>query len=376
MREPVTALPSEIDDLPDRPAVFLLWAAEGDPYLARTVLLRRRLRRLLSNRDRVSRVLNLNSVAERIEYWVTGSQLESTLIHLELARRYFPKDWQKFTRLKPPAFVRLTLDNPFPRTMITTRLIGSKTTRGLLYGPFASRAAADRFNEALLDLFQIRRCEENLAPAPNHPGCIYGEMNRCLRPCQQAVSIEEYRGEAVRMEQFLETGGASLKHVAEAARERASTEMQFEEAERMHQRVARIAEVQTLAGELARPIDRLAGVAVTLSAVAEVIDLWFLAGGRWQQPRRVNLSETIGAGSSLDRRMRELVASIAPSGIIPAGEPDLEHLSILVRWQGSSWRDGEWIGFDSFDKLPYRKLVSAMGRVAASARKADSEPRP
>jgi len=376
MREPVTALPSEIDDLPDRPAVFLLWAAEGDPYLARTALLRRRLRRLLSNRDRVSRVLNLNSVAQRIEYWLTGSQLESALIHLELARRHFPKDWQKITRLKPPAFVRLTLDNPFPRTMTTTRLIGSKTTRGLLYGPFASRAAADRFNEALLDLFQIRRCEENLAPAPNHPGCIYGEMNRCLRPCQQAVSIEEYRGEAARMEQFLETGGASLKHVAEAARERASSEMQFEEAERMHQRVARIAEVQTLAGELARPIDRLAGVAVTLSAVAEVIDLWFLTGGRWQQPRRVNLSETIGAGSSLDRRMRELVASIAPSGIAPSGEPDLEHLSILVRWQGSSWRDGEWIGFDSFEKLPYRKLVNAMGRVAAAARKADSEPRP
>ena len=86
----------------------------------------------------------------------------------------------------------------------------------------------------------------------------------------------------------------------------------------------------------------------------------------------MNLSETAGAGSSLDRRMRELVASMMPSGIGPsaisAGEPDLEHLSILVRWQGSSWRDGEWIGFDSFDKVPYRKLVNAMGRVAAAAR--------
>jgi excinuclease ABC subunit C len=363
MCEPVTALPSEIDSLPDRPAVFLLWAAGGAPYLARTALLKRRLKRLLSNRDRVSRVLNLNGVAERIEYWRTGSQLESALIHLELARRYFPEDWQKVTRLKPPAFVRLTLNNPFPRTMITTRL-----GTGLLYGPFASRAAADRFNEALLDLFQIRRCEENLAPAPNHPGCIYGEMNRCLRPCQQAVSIEEYHGESARMQQFLETGGASLKHVAEAARDRASGEMQFEEAERMHQRIARIAEVQGLAGELARPVDRLAGVAVTGSTAEEAVDLWFLCGGCWQQPRRVSLSETIAAGSSLDRRMRELVTSLGLLGISPAGEPDLEHLSILVRWQGSRWRDGEWIGFDSFDKLPYRKLVNAMGRVAAAAR--------
>ena len=401
MSEPVTALPSEIDSLPDRPAVFLLWAAEGVPYLARTALLRRRLRRLIRHvsgttepagakqsqdfgssegcsgpvppsRDRVSRVLNLNGVAERIEYWPTGSQLESALVHLELARRYFPKDWPRIARLKPPAFVRLTLGNPFPRTMITTRL-----GRGLTYGPFAGRAEADRFNDALLDLFQIRRCEENLAPAPNHPGCIYGEMNRCLRPCQQAVSMEEYSGEAARMQQFLETGGASLRHTAEAARERASADMQFEEAERMHQRAVRVAEVQTLAGELARPVDRLAGVAVTGSAIAEAVDLWFLTGGRWQQPRRVSLSETTGAGSSLDRRMRELVSSIspsgiaasgtAPSGIAATGEPDLEHLSILVRWLGSSWRDGEWIGFDSFEKLPYRKLVNAIARVAASA---------
>lgn len=356
MREPAVALPSDIDSLPDRPAVFLLWANEGDPYLARTTLLRRRLRRLVSNRDRISRVLNLNSVAERIEYWLVGSHLESALIHLDLAHRYFPDDWPRITRLHAPAFVRLTLDNPFPRTMITTRL-----GRGLIYGPFASRAAADRFNEGLLDLFQLRRCEENLAPAPNHPGCIYGEMNRCLRPCQQAVSKDEYRGESTRVEEFLRTNGASLKHTAEAARDRASATMQFEDAERMHQRTARIAEVQALAGELARSIDRLAGAAVTPSAAADAVDLWFLAGGRWQEPRRVMLSEMSGAGQSLDRRMRELASSITP-----AGEPSLEHLAVLVRWHGSSWRDGEWIGFESLEKLPYRKLVNAIGRVAAA----------
>ena len=77
MREPVEARPSEIDSLPDRAAVFLLWASRGlRRILARTALLRRRLRRLISNRDRVSRVLNLHGVVERIEYWPVGSQLE------------------------------------------------------------------------------------------------------------------------------------------------------------------------------------------------------------------------------------------------------------------------------------------------------------
>ena len=110
--------------------------------------------------------------------------------------------------------------------MITTR----SSAEGMFYGPFASRAAAERFDGGVLDLFQIRRCEENLEPAPEHPGCMYGEMNRCLRPCQQAVSAQEYAGEVTRVEQFLRTHGDSLIESAEAARDRASKEMQFEAA--------------------------------------------------------------------------------------------------------------------------------------------------
>src|SRR5712671_4761964 len=105
MRDPRTASPSELDSIPDRPAVFLLWAEEGAPYLARTALLRRRLARLLGDPRRISRLLRLGGVAERIEYWPTGSQLESALLHLELAQLHFPEDWLKITRLRPPAFV-------------------------------------------------------------------------------------------------------------------------------------------------------------------------------------------------------------------------------------------------------------------------------
>jgi excinuclease UvrABC nuclease subunit len=357
MREPLLASPLDLDSIPDRPAVFLLWAGAGKPYLARTALLRRRLRRLLSERDRTSRVLNLRGVIERIEYWLTGSQLDSSLIHLQLAQQHFPDEWQRIVRLRPPAFVRLTLDNQFPRTMVTTRL-----GRGLFYGPFPSRGAAENFNNEMLDLFQIRRCEENLQPSPQHPGCIYGEMNRCLRPCQQAVSVEEYRGEAARVEQFLNSGGASLRDPAEQARDRASASMQFEDAERLHQRVARIAEVQSSGGELPRTLDQLAGVAVVPSSQPDAVELWFLIGGCWQPPRHLWLTEIAGAGQSMDRRLRDIVAALDPQG-----GPIPEHLAILTRWHTSSWRDGEWIEIDWPSKIPYRKLVNAIARVAHPA---------
>jgi excinuclease ABC subunit C len=353
MRAPVTAGPSELESIPDVPAVFLLWASEGKPYLARTALLRRRLKRLISDRERLTKVLNLRGIVERIEYWPMGSGLESSLLHLEIAQKYFPEDWPRITRLRPPAFVRLTIDNPFPRTMITSRI-----GKGLFYGPFASRAAAERFDGEMLDLFQIRRCEENLTPSPEHPGCIYGEMARCLRPCQAVVSIDEYRSEAGRVEQFLRTNGASLKETAEASRDRASVEMQFEAAERLHQRVEKIEAVQALGGELARAIDLLNGVAVVRAPDIEAVDLMFLLGGCWQEPVRFSLGGKMEAGESMDRRLRELTQAL-PAG----GPPNMEHLAILTRWHGSSWRDGEWLGFDTVGKISYRKLVNAIGRV-------------
>ena len=61
----------------------------------------------------------------------------------------------------------------------------------------------------------------------------------------------------------------------------------------------------------------------------------------------------------MDTRLRELVAQVPQEG-----PPNLEHLALLARWHRSSWRDGEWIGFDSFERMPYRKLVNAIGRVA------------
>jgi hypothetical protein len=44
-----------------------------------------------------------------------------------------------------------------------------------------------------------------------------------------------------------------------------------------------------------------------------------------------------------------------------------EHLALLARWYYSSWREGEWVGFEDFEHIPYRKLVHAVSRVAHGA---------
>jgi hypothetical protein len=191
-------------------------------------------------------------------------------------------------------------------------------------------------------------------------------MNRCLRPCQQVVSREEYGSEVARVAEFLKGDGAGLVSVASAARDRLSAEMDFEEAARQHKRLERIQSVLALRGDLACDVDRLYGVAVTPCLAPDSVLLWFVCQGAWQAPVQFPLT-ALPAGSmvSLDQRLRELVAVFQPA-MPPLGERQ-EHLALLARWHYSTWSDGEWTGFPALDRVPYRKLVRAISRVRQKA---------
>ncbi len=347
---------SEIAALPDRPAVFLIHVAEGRPYLGKTAVLRRRLTRLLRERAGASRMLNLREVAREIEYVHTGSRLESTLVFYRIARQYFPDSYLKLMNLRMPSYVRLVLSNEYPRTQVTSRVGAGKS---LCYGPFRSRAAAELFEGQCLDLFQLRRCQEDLEPSAEHAGCIYGEMNMCLRPCQLVVGPEEYATEAARVQEFLLTRGASLIETHEAARDRFSAEMEFEQAARQHKLLERIQTVLKLRDELAADAGRLRGIAVLPSSEPQCVDLIFMHNGQWLPLRHFPLILPDGQPVSLDKRLREEAASLPAAEKITGAEKQ-EHLAILARWYYSSWCDGVWIPYP----ISYRKLVGAVHRMA------------
>lgn len=352
-------LDSDLEEVPQGSAVFVIWAREGAPYVARTGLLRRRLKRLLRPAQlQPSRLLNLRSIAERVEYWPLESRLQSLLVLWEVARSFAADRYLDIVRLRYPPYVKLVLGNEFPRTQITTRLAG---TTGQFYGPFRSRASAELFEHQFLDLFQLRRCQEDLLPAPDHPGCMYGEMNMCLRPCQQVVGREEYAAESQRVSEFLLTAGKQLLRNAEAARERLSAELEYEAAAREHKRITRIQETLKLRDELVADVDHLHGVAVTRSLEQHIVLLWFMLAGTWQAPVPFSVAladQTV----SMDRRVKDILGSLIPIKVL--GKERQEHLAMLARWFYSTWRDGEWVAIPDISSAPFRKIIGAISRTA------------
>jgi excinuclease ABC subunit C len=252
--------------IPALPGVFALRGhnAADQPYLTRTADLRRRVKRLLNPPETQSKRLNLRDKVAAIEYCVTGSEFESTLTLYHAAAALFGyTEARRRLKLNTPFFLRFTVENAFPRVYSTNRL--AKRSLAHFYGPFPSRAAADRYCDAVLDLFKLRRCHEDLAPYPEHPGCVYQEMKKCLAPCNQACTPEgaaAYAHEATAVEAFFNSHGESMLAEIAAERDQASAELDFERAAALHAQHQKVKAAAALADELVQPIPKLRAVIV------------------------------------------------------------------------------------------------------------------
>lgn len=264
--------------IPAACGVFALRGAEAhaEPYLTRAADLRRRIRRILAPPDAVdeqgrpilSKRLNLRDRVRFIEYSLTGSEFESVLT-LYCATRFIfgAEQARKRLRVHTPYMLRVTMTHEHPRVYATNRL--SKRALGETFGPFPSRAAAERYCDAVLDLFQLRRCHEDLEPYPEHPGCVYGEMKKCMEPCKQACTAEQYAAEAHRVFAFFATRGQSMLDEIAARRDAASEAMDFEQAASLHKQWEKIRAASLLADELVRPIADLRAVLLQTAATTE-----------------------------------------------------------------------------------------------------------
>jgi hypothetical protein len=265
--------------VPAAPGVFALRGADptAEPYLTRAADLRRRLRRLLAPPEQLdaagqpvpSKRLNLRNRVRFIEYTRTGSDFESTLLLYHASRAAFGADEaRRRLRLHPPYFLRVTMTAPHPRAYSTNRL--SKKSLAEFFGPFPSRAAADRYCDAVLDLFKLRRCYEDLHPYPDHPGCVYGDIKKCLMPCKEgnpaACTPAEYAAEAARVFAFFRTRGQSLLDEVAAQRDAASTDLDFENAAALHKHWEKVRAAALLSDELVRPIPELRAIILQVSA--------------------------------------------------------------------------------------------------------------
>jgi excinuclease ABC subunit C len=360
--------------LPAKPAVCLIAsrAENAEPFLIRTQDLGRRLQRLLGPADPTSKRLNLRELARGVRYRLTGSALEQTFTYYQQAKQILPKRYRKLMRLRPPAVLKISLSNAYPRCYVTRRIPVDESgapAGGAYYGPFPSRKSALAFSEQALDMFKVRRCQIKIRRDPAFPGCIYSEMKMCLAPCFAGCTKEEYDTEVRRLVEFLDTNGNSLRAATEDHRERASTDLDFERAAALHKRLEKIDDALRFRPELARPIADLNAVILQRAAGEQSIGVFGVHGGRLREPFFLHFAEIASQPRSAEHIFKDyLEGGLAQNADKPmvssvgAARDELgEHLALISRWYYSNPRDGE-IFFREKD-WPYRKILRACSRL-------------
>jgi excinuclease ABC subunit C len=360
--------------LPPRPAVCLVetHAANAEPFLFRTQDLRRRLERLLGPPELGSKRLNLRDLTRCVRYRLTGSKFEQSVAYYQITKQLFPKRYRKLARLRPPAVLKISLRNAYPRCYVTRRVAVDESgapTAGAYYGPFPSRKSADAFAQQFLDFFKVRRCQIKIRRDPTFPGCIYSEMKMCLAPCFAGCTKEEYDVEVARLVQFLDSSGNSLRGAIETDREQASAELDFERAAAFHKRLEKLDDALRLRPELARRIEDLDAVILQRASEDQCIAVFAFRSARLLEPFFLRFAEIASQPRSAEHIFKDyLEGGAAQTGTPPqaqsasATREELgEHLALLSRWYYSNPRQGE-IFFREKD-WPYRKILRACSRL-------------
>jgi excinuclease ABC subunit C len=357
--------------LPAAPAVFgvepRLELGGARPHLLRTANLRQRLVRLLGPPDPASKRLNLREFAARVRYRVVGSPFELSFLHWQHARQLWPTTYRERTRLRPPAVLKVSLANAYPRCYATRRI----SANGFYFGPFATRRAADTFASGFLDLFKIRRCQIKIRRDPSFPGCMYSEMKMCLAPCFAGCSKEEYDAEVGRVVAFLGTTGASLTAELERERESASDALDFERAAAVHRRIEKAAEALRSLPELARRLEDMNAVVLQRAAEEDTVAVFAVRAGRIEEPRLLRFAELASEPRSVEQILREWLEGSEPNSatgkaaITQQSFRELEdQLSLLARWFYKKPRAGEM-----FFREGTARSAAAAPRDEASARR-------
>jgi hypothetical protein len=402
-----SAQTSSLAELPDAPAVFSLRFGERrEPYIARTSNLRRRLQRMLAPEGALSRRLQLLPFVREIAWSPYGSEFEaSLLLYREIVSAFAAKDSaqvRKRLRLRPPAYLRMAMENDFPRLFATNRYVRSAADRS--FGPFPTRAAAERVCDAMLDLFQLRRCVEDLHPYPEHPACPYFEMKKCLAPCNQTCTPDRHRAEAEAVFEALRTHGRSLLSSLERERAAASEALEFETAAAIHQRHEKAEAALAELPDAVHLLSELSAVIVQPSAEPGEVALFRLtrqglagpvayatlgmrlhneqsgSSSLYSHPvalapiplEPVPLEPSLAASTvdTLESRLETALTSLeAISPSRPSTSQIEDHLALFTRWcfRPLAKRVGEAVFAEAGGAIPHKQLLRAISRVARGA---------
>lgn len=251
-----TASPSfdaRLDLIPQEPGVYLMKDASGSViYVGKAVNLPRRLRSYFNpNPKGTPKVLAMISHIADFAYVVCENELEALILENNFIKQYKPKYNILLRDDKEYPYLRLTMNEPYPRLLKSFHVEDDQKDGARYFGPYQA-GDLHRALDAIYKIFPLKRCRRVF---PRDIGkerpCLNYYIGTCIGPCLGEVSEASYRAVCEEICDFLEGRSDELVKRYEKEMEAASEALAFEQAARLRDRLQalkRLRERQIITG--------------------------------------------------------------------------------------------------------------------------------
>ena len=215
--------------LPDLPGCYLYYDNSGTIiYVGKAKNLKKRVKSYFNRSQKSAKTVQLVSHIEKLEYIITDTEVEAFILEDQLIKKHKPKynillkDDKKY-----PYF--LITDEDFPRILVV-RKKNLNPDKGHFFGPYTDVRAMYSTLDFIKKLFPLKQCKQ---PKFKNRPCLYYDIGRCLAPCQNKVSPEEYKKLIEQAELFLTGKQGELLNQLMAQVKKYSDTQQYEKAARL-----------------------------------------------------------------------------------------------------------------------------------------------
>ncbi|MBF4549039.1 MULTISPECIES: excinuclease ABC subunit UvrC [unclassified Pseudoclavibacter] len=327
-------------DIPTSPGVYrFLGDDDRVLYVGKAKNLRARLSNYFAPLERLhERTRHMVTTATRVEWTVVRTETEALQLEYTWIQEFSPPFNVKFKDDKSYPFMAVTLGDEAPRVLVTR----NPRIRGARYfGPYPKVWAVNETIDLMVKAFPIRTCNDSNYKRAMQSGrpCFPGQIGRCGGPCSGRVTIDEHRVIVNEFVRFMESYDRSLLTTLQDEMKLAATEMRFEDAAKLRDRIGALENVlEKSAVVLPDNVDLdLFGIAE--DELSASVQQFTVRGGRIRGVRNWVLDKELDTdiGTIIDQTMQRVYGK---DGLFPPGEiivPALpEDADALSEWLEST----------------------------------------
>ncbi len=344
----------DLTKIPDSPGVYLMKDDSGDViYVGKAISLIKRVRQYFqSNKNLNPKTRILVSHINDIECIVTDSEVDALIFEANLIKKYKPRYNVRLKDDKRYPYVKVTINEKFPRIFITRR----RSMDGALYfGPYVNSTAIRNILDLISRIFMLRKCRKSILTGRTR-ACLNYHIKLCNAPCMDGIDEETYRSRVMEAVRLLRGDTSDVLKELEDKMLSASWKQDFETAAEIRDQIADIKQLSQQQIATSGTDDRDVIAAVSDGKMV-FLQIFYVRDGSMVGKADFSLSGT-DSSTDIAVAMSEFVKQYYQDSPIPPEillQYDVPEKDLIVKWLGQ--RSGREVKLKVPQKGEKKKLM-------------------